>query len=255
MIVLDGNFASIVAAVEEGRAVYANIRRFSTYILASNMPELAPFVLFVMLKIPLALTVMQILAIDLGTDLVPALGLGAETPEPGIMKLPPRSPRERLVNPGVLARAYLWLGCMEIALSLIAFFYAYWNRGFNLLSPLPMDGPVYRYATTMTLAGIVASQIGNVFGCRTSLQSVFKVGLTGNRLVLFGIATEICLIFCLVYIPFFQTIFSLVPLKITDWAFLATFPFVMLGCEEARKWIIRRRESLGTQGVHSSASR
>ena len=116
MLVLDGNFASIVHAVEEGRAVYANIRRFSTYVLASNMPELAPFILFVLFKMPLALTVMQILAIDLGTDLVPALGLGAETPEPGIMKRPPRSPKERIVNGKVLARAYLWQGGMERSL-------------------------------------------------------------------------------------------------------------------------------------------
>ena len=242
MIVLDGNFASIVHAVEEGRAVYANIRRFSTYVLASNMPELAPFILFVLLKLPLALTVMQILAIDLGTDLVPALGLGAETPEPGIMKRPPRSTKERLVNGKVLARAYLWQGGLEIILSLVAFFHAYATKGFALGSSLPMDGPVYRFATTMTLAGIVATQIGNVFGCRTSHESVFKVGITSNRLVLFGVAAEICLILSLVYIPFFQGIFGLMPLALKDWAFLATFPFIMLGCEEARKWLVRRGE-------------
>jgi magnesium-transporting ATPase (P-type) len=223
MLVLDGNFASIVHAVEEGRAVYANIRRFSTYVLASNMPELAPFILFVLFKMPLALTVMQILAIDLGTDLVPALGLGAETPEPGIMKRPPRSPKERIVNGRVLARAYLWQGGMEILLSLVAFFHAYAVKGFALGSALPMSGPVYRFATTLTLAGIVACQIGDVFGCRTTHESVFKVGLGSNRLVLLGI-------------------FGLVPPALGDWAFIAVFPFVMLGCEEARKWIVRLSE-------------
>jgi magnesium-transporting ATPase (P-type) len=243
MIVLDGNFASIVHAVEEGRAVYANIRRFSTYVLASNMPELAPFILFVLLKLPLALTVMQILAIDLGTDLVPALGLGAEGPEPGIMKRPPRSPKERIVNGKVLARAYLWQGGLEILLSLVAFFHAYAARGFAFGSALPMDGPVYRFATTMTLAGIVAAQIGNVFGCRTSRESIFKVGFGSNRLVLLGVGVELCLIFCLVYIPFFQGVFGLVPLALKDWAFLATFPFIMLGCEEARKWLLRLRRA------------
>lgn len=83
MIVTDDNFASIVAGIEEGRAVYANIKRFITYIFASNVPEIIPFILFVLFKIPLPLTVMQILGIDLGTDLIPALGLGVETPEPG----------------------------------------------------------------------------------------------------------------------------------------------------------------------------
>jgi magnesium-transporting ATPase (P-type) len=98
MIVLDGNFASIVYAIEEGRAVYANIRRFVTYIFSSNVPELIPFILFVMLKIPLPLTVMQILAIDLGTDLIPALALGVEKAEPGIMNKPPRKRTEKLID-------------------------------------------------------------------------------------------------------------------------------------------------------------
>jgi magnesium-transporting ATPase (P-type) len=242
MIVLDGNFASIVHAVEEGRAVYSNIRRFSTYVLASNMPELAPFILFVLFKMPLALTVMQILAIDLGTDLVPALGLGAEGPEPGIMRRPPRSSKERIVNGKVLARSYLWLGGLEILLSLVAFFHAYASRGFALGSALPMSGPVYRFATTLTLAGIVACQIGNVFACRTSHESIFKVGLASNRLVLLGIGAELCLILCLVYVPFLQGVFGLAPLAFKDWGFISVFPFIMLGAEEARKWIARRGE-------------
>ena len=98
MILTDDNFASIVNAIEEGRAVYANIKRFVTYILASNIPEVFPFLLFVIFKVPLPLTVMQILAVDLGTDLLPALALGTETPEPGIMEKPPRSQNERLLS-------------------------------------------------------------------------------------------------------------------------------------------------------------
>ncbi len=104
MILTDDNFASIVNAIEEGRAVYDNIRRFVAYIFTSNVPELVPFILFVLFKIPLALTVMQILAIDLGTDMIPALALGTEAPEPGIMNRPPRSQKERLVT-GAPARA------------------------------------------------------------------------------------------------------------------------------------------------------
>lgn len=239
MIVLDGNFASIVAAVEEGRAVYANIRRFTTYVLASNMPELAPFIMFVMFKYPLALTIMQILAIDLGTDLVPALGLGAEMPEPGIMEKPPRGPREHLVNFWVLLRAYVWQGGMEIVLSLAAFFKAYLNSGWVPGTPMAASGPVYIYATTMTLAGIVACQIGNVFCCRTNRQSVFKVGIFKNKLVLIGIGVELCLILSLIYVPFLQGVFGLSPLALKDWAFLGTFPVIMLGTEEIRKLIMR----------------
>jgi magnesium-transporting ATPase (P-type) len=99
LVLLDDNFATIVCAIEEGRGVYANIRKFLTYILSSNVPELIPYLAFVLFKIPLALTVIQILAVDLGTDLVPALGLGAEPPETGMMKQPPRPRRERLLTP------------------------------------------------------------------------------------------------------------------------------------------------------------
>jgi len=95
LILLDDNFASIVDAVEEGRAVCENIRKFLTYILTSNVPELIPYLAFAFARVPLALTVMQILAVDLGTDMVPALGLGAEPPDSGAMRRPPRTRQDR----------------------------------------------------------------------------------------------------------------------------------------------------------------
>ena len=124
MILLDDNFASIVNAVEEGRAVFENIRKFLTYILTSNIPELIPFLAFVLFKIPLPLTIIQILAVDLGTDMLPALALGAEPPDPGLMRQPPRPPHERLLSWSLLARAYLWLGMLEAGVALGAFFTA-----------------------------------------------------------------------------------------------------------------------------------
>ena len=93
LILLDDNFASIVAAIEEGRAVFENIRKFLTYILSSNIPELVPYLAFVLFRIPLPLTIIQILAVDLGTDMLPALALGAEKPDPGVMNRPPQGAR------------------------------------------------------------------------------------------------------------------------------------------------------------------
>jgi sodium/potassium-transporting ATPase subunit alpha len=116
MVLTDDNFASIVAAIEEGRAVYDNVRKFVTYIFASNIPEIVPFIAFVLFRVPLPLTVMQILAVDPGTDLLPALALGAETPEPDVMRRPPRSRRERLLNLPTLLRAYGWLGMIEVSM-------------------------------------------------------------------------------------------------------------------------------------------
>jgi Ca2+-transporting ATPase len=241
MIILDDNFASIVAGIEEGRAVYANIRRFVTYIFASNVPELIPFILFVMFKIPLPLTVMQILAIDLGTDLIPALGLGVEAPEPGIMNHPPRSPNERLINTRLFLRSYLFLGGIEAALCMAAYYFLYWTSGWRWGTPMAASGPVYIMATTMCLAGIVAVQVGNVFCCRTDRQSIFKVGFFKNKLVLFGIFSEIVLILVFVYTPFFQRVFGTAPLGLKDWVFLLTFSPIILLLEEGRKWLIRRR--------------
>jgi magnesium-transporting ATPase (P-type) len=132
---------------------------------------------FVFLHIPLALTVMQILAVDLGTDLMPALTLGAERPEPGIMDRPPRRRTERLLGPGPLLRAYAFLGVAEAGLALFALFWTYWLAGWRSGMPMPTEGDLYARATTMALAGIVAAQVGNVFACRTDRQSVFATGV------------------------------------------------------------------------------
>src|SRR3972149_2195662 len=159
IVLADDNFATIVEAIREGRAVYANIRKFVTYIFASNIPEIVPFIAFVLFRIPLPLTVMQILAVDLGTDVVPALGLGVEPPEKGIMNQPPRPKNKRLLDFPLIARAYLFLGPIEAVLCMAGFFFAYWLRGWEWGLPMPSDGITYITATTMSLAGIVASQI------------------------------------------------------------------------------------------------
>ncbi len=251
MVLADDNFASIVAAIEEGRAVYDNIRRFVTYIFTSNVPEIVPFILFVLVGIPLPLTVIQILAIDLGTDLVPALALGVEAAEPGVMRRKPRSRSERLLSRAVLARAYLYLGPVQAAVCLGAYFYAYLSSGWRPGAPLPDSGPVYALATTMTFAAVVATQIGNGLAQRTTRESIRTVGLTSNRLLLAGIATEVALLAALVYVKPLADVFGFVPLRPVDWALLAAVAPTLLVADEVRKWVVRRRdagcrESLGT---------
>ncbi len=244
IVLADDNFASIVDAIREGRAVYANIRKFVTYIFASNIPEIVPFIAFVIFKIPLPLTVMQILAVDLGTDVLPALGLGVEPPEAGIMTEPPRPRGKRLLDFATLARAYLFLGPIEAVLAMSAFFFAYWIRGWSPGDGMEPSGAIYAAATTMTFAGIVASQIGNVFACRTSTLSVFSAGFFRNRFVLFAIAAEIVLALILVYAPYLDRLFGFAPLGVHDWAFLSAFPFIMLIAEELRKAIMRKARAI-----------
>lgn len=240
MIITDDNFASIVAGIEEGRAIYSNIKKFVTYIFASNIPEIVPFILFVLLKIPLPLTIMQILAVDLGTDLVPALGLGAEKSEPGAMNQPPRSLKKRLLDLPLLLRAYGFLGMIEAAACMACYFFVYYSSGWRPGMEFDSSGPVYLKATTMCLAGIVATQIGNVFACRTERESVFKIGFLGNRLILFGILTEIILIIVIVYFEPMQKVFNTASLSLVDWLVLSSFiPIIFFG-EELRKYLFSR---------------
>ncbi|MBU3735872.1 MAG: cation-transporting P-type ATPase [Methylobacterium sp.] len=238
MILLDDNFASIVAAVEEGRAVFDNIRKFLAYILTSNIPELVPYLLFALFRIPLPLTIIQILAVDLGTDMLPALGLGAEKPDPGIMQRPPRPRRERLLNWGLLLRAYGFLGMMEAAIALSAFFFVLQRGGWTYGQALPAGHPLYLQATTATLSAIVIAQVFNVLLCRSPLRSVFDRGVFANRLLLAGIALEIVLIGLINYTGAGNHLFGTAPLDAGAWLFILPCALGMLLVEEARKaWV------------------
>ena len=242
MILTDDNFASIVNAVEEGRAVYNNIRKFALYIFNSNMPEAVPMVFYLFSRgaIPLPLTIMQVLAIDLGTDMVPAIGLGAEAPEHGIMEVPPRSQKEPLLTKKLIIRGFFYYGMVEAALCMIAYFFLNWTFGWRLGMPLASSGLVYGMATTMTFAAIVMSQVGMVFNCRTDKASVFKTGFFTNRLILVGIAVEIVLLLLLSYVPFLNSVFNTAPLRVEDWAFLVLIPPFVLLLEEVAKAVRRK---------------
>lgn len=238
MVLADDNFASIVYAIEEGRAVYDNIRRFVTYIFTSNVPEIVPFVLFVVFRVPLPLTVLQILFIDLGSDIVPALALGVEDPEPGVMDRPPRPRHERLLGTGVLRRAYAFLGPIQAAATMTAYFYLYYTRGWRPGQALAASGVVYAMATTMTLGAVVSTQIGNAFTQRSMHRSVFTSKPFSNRLLLVGVVVELLLIVAVVYVPFLQGIFGTAPLRTGDWLFLAALSPVLLIADEIRKAVI-----------------
>jgi len=245
MVLLDDNFASIVSAVEEGRAVYANIRKFLTYILTSNVPEIVPYLAFVLFRIPLPLTVIQILAVDLGTDMLPALALGAEPPEPGTMRRPPRSPKERLLNWPLLARAYLWLGPVEAAAAMAAFFFVLRAAGWHYGETLMPADPLYLQATTACLSAIIVMQVVNLFLCRSERESAFGRRPFANRLIGLGLAAEIALILAIAYTPAGNALFGTAPIPLEVWLFVAPFAGVLLVLEEARKRLARRAAGAG----------
>jgi len=249
MVLLDDNFASIVAAIEEGRAVFQNIRKFLTYILTSNIPEIVPYLAFVLFRIPLPLTIVQILAVDLGTDMLPALALGAERPAPGIMNLPPRRRVERLIDWPLLARAYLWLGALEAVAAMAAFFFVLVRGGWEYGRMPGAADPLYLQATTACLAAIVVMQVANVFLCRHPRDSVFASGFASNPLILWGIAVEIGLILIVVYTPWGNLTFGTRPLDAEVWLFVVPFAVVMVMLEEGRKAFVRRRAAPRNHGI------
>ena len=244
MILTDDNFASIAAAVEAGRRVYDNVRKFILYIFAHAPPEAIPFVLFAVAGglIPLPLTVLQILAIDLGTETLPALALGREPAEPGVMSRPPRPRSEGVIQREMLVRAWLFLGLISAALVILGYFFVLWAAGWSPGDDVGVGTPLhedYVRATTMTFAGIVACQIGTAFASRTERVSLRSIGVRSNPLLLWGVLFEVAFAAALIYVPVFQPIFHTAPLGLMELAILVPFPFIVWGADELRR--ARRR--------------
>jgi sodium/potassium-transporting ATPase subunit alpha len=240
IILLDDNFATIVNAIDEGRTVYDNIRKFSTYILASNVPEIVPFLGYGFAGMPLALTIPQVLAVDLGTDMIPALGLGTERPHSDVMDLPPRSRSERLLSSSVLVRAYLFLGAVEAAVAMGGFLLFLFYQGWTWGAHLDWSSPLYRQATTVTLSGIVLAQVANVFACRSDHLSATRLGWFTNPLILWGILTELAILVLITYTPTGNEIFGTSPLPLWIYGPLILGSLALLVAEEGRKMIVRR---------------
>ncbi len=240
MILLDDSFASIVAAVELGRTVYQNIRKFLIYLFSHNLAELAPILVAVFVGFPLVpLSALQVLAIDLGSDVLPALALGTERTEPGTMSRPPRPPGEHLFN-WALVRRFCFLGSIQAAGVVAAFFWRI-DSAHLPFSAFTPDNPVYREALTMTQAGIVVSQFFNSFAVRTEEQSILRVGVFSNKPLVFAGLFGISFVACISYVPALQSVFNTAPLSAIDWGVLVAFGALLLIAEEIRKALLRSR--------------
>ena len=243
IVLMDDNFASIVSGIEEGRAVFDNIRKFLTYILAHNVPELAPYLAFALFSVPLAITPIQMLAVDMGTDSLTALGLGVEPPEPDVMMRPPRPPLQRLLDPGLALRAYLFLGMIEAAAVMTIFLLILHRAGWHHGEPLAATDPLYLYATMASLGTIVLLQIINVFLCRSPLRSIRDTGLTGNWMLLAGVLVELGSLLLIGWTEAGNDFFGTATVAWADWLRIVPFAVALLVAEETRKWLARRSGS------------
>lgn len=240
MVLLDDNFATIVNAVEEGRTVYSNIKRFIAYILTSNVPQILPFIAFVLFDIPLPLTVVLILSIDLGTDLLPALGLGVETSEFDVMAQPPRPRNERLLSPNLLFMSYGIIGMLQAAAGFFSYFVVLKMGGWVWGQQLASTEPLYLKAVTAFFASIVICQVADVLICRTRRDSVLKKGIFSNRFVVLGIVFELMLLANIVYNPYTHKLFGTHPLSLFELSLSIPFALLIFFGDEFRKYLIRR---------------
>ncbi len=248
MVLTDDNFATIAAAVESGRRVYDNVRKFISYIFTHAVPEVVPFLVFALAggAVPLPLTVMQILAIDLGTDTLPALALSREPAEPGLMDRPPRPRTQGVITGRMLARAWGFLGLISATLVMAGFFvtlrHAGWHPGAGTGPGSPLNH-AYRQATTVAWLGIVACQAGTAFAVRTDHASLRSVGVFANRFLLAGIAAALAFAAAVVYLPALHGVFGTAALTPAQLATVAPFPFIVWGADETRRTLIRHHRA------------
>ena len=270
LILINDNFASIVDGIEEGRLIFSNLKKSIAYTLTSNIPEIIPFLAQIVLRIPLTMTTIMILCIDLGTDIVPAISFAYEYAESDIMCIPPRDRhKDVLVTGTLISWSYLQIGIIQALASFTTFFYSFKEDGFSnetVLSEglgfdwddedsnecftcsdtVSTDGcatyderiDALRKAQTAFLTAIVICQIGCGCAAKTRLSSLFTHGFR-NMAFNYGVFQEVSLIVLLVYAPFLHVPFGTEPITGVCWAIAVPFSFALWGYDEFRKFMLR----------------
>jgi len=259
MVLMNDNFASIVDGVLEGRLIFDNLKKSIAYTLSSNIPEISPFILFILLRLPLPLSTVLILCIDLGTDMVPAISLAYETKEKDIMKRAPRTKTDNLVTERLISFAYFQIGVVQALAGLYSYMVVFYSEGIPP-AKLPFHGELEGYfqdggkafggftlvenmrilatAQTAYWASIVIVQWGDILICKTRKLSLFDQGMK-NDVLNFGLFFETVLAIFLIYTPGVRTVFGIEKLKFIYWLPAIPFSLFIVTYDECRKWLIR----------------
>ncbi|KAL6481399.1 hypothetical protein MHYP_G00094790 [Metynnis hypsauchen] len=265
MILLDDNFASIVTGVEEGRLIFDNLKKSIAYTLTSKIPEMSPFLFFVIAGIPLALGTVTILCIDLGTDMVPAISFAYEPAESDIMKRQPRNAQtDKLVNQRLISMAYGQIGMMQAAAGFFTYFVVLSENGFmpffliglriswddkNCNDLEDSYGQQWTYESRKVLehtchtayfVSIVIVQVADTIICKTRVNSIVQQGMSRNKVLIFGLFEEAGLALFLSYCPGMDIALRMYPLK--GWWLMCAVPYALLifFYDEARRYLLRR---------------
>ncbi|SNB46029.1 HAD-IC family P-type ATPase [Geobacter sp. DSM 9736] len=241
IVLLDDNFATIFPAIQEGRRIFENLKKSIRYTVSHAVPEVMPYLAFLLFGIPLPLTVTLILAIDLGTDMLPAIALGKEQPERDIMLLPPRRRDERLVSPHLLLLAYGVFGTIEAAAGFYAYFSVLMTGGWRWGTSLAAGDPLYLKGVSAFFAAIVLCQVANGLVSKAHRQSLLRQGLFSNPLLLVGLGVGLLLAGTIVGLDALHPIFGNASLSLHEFFLAWPFAVALVLLDEARRWIIRQR--------------
>merc|ERR1712106_628125 len=264
MILLDDNFASIVTGVEEGRLIFDNLKKSIAYTLTSNIPEISPFLLFILADVPLPLGTVTILCIDLGTDMVPATSMAYEQAESDIMKRQPRNPfTDKLVNERLISVSYGMIGMIQASAGFFVYFVILGENGFLPKRLLGLrkewdskavndledsygqewtyrDRKILEYTChTAFFVSIVVVQWADLIICKTRKNSVFQQGMK-NVMLNFGLVFETLLAVVLSYTPGMDKGLRMYPLKLYWWFPAMPFSFLIFIYDEGRRYLLRR---------------
>ncbi|HSW38416.1 MAG TPA: cation-transporting P-type ATPase, partial [Acidobacteriota bacterium] len=226
MVLTNDNFASIVAAVEEGRTVFANIRKYLTYLLSDNAGAVSAMVIALLIGLPLPLTAVMVLFINMLMDGGPAISLGVEPSESGVMKKPPRNPQDSIFDlhsMWYIPLVGLWIGAVSLTV------YIWADPGENL-----------PYAMTMFFTTLICLRLCNAFNCRAPGHSIFHLGFFSNKWVPIACGAAFLMLLAVLYVPFLQDVFGLVSLSLADWAIIIPFALSVVVIVEVQKLIAAR---------------
>lgn len=230
MVLTDDNYASIVAAVEQGRVIYSNIRKFVYYLLSCNLAEIAIIFISILIYKTSPLAAIQLLWLNLVTDGAPALALGTEKAEPGIMNQPPRPPTEPIIN------RFMQTGIAIQTVAITAITLAAYALGRNLHPESP------QFAETMAFATLSISELARAYTARSERYPLLKLGIFSNRLMNIAFFTSLILVLAVIYVPFLQPVFNTSPLAWSQWQIVLPLLLIPSIAAEATKYLIAFRQ-------------
>ncbi|NTV41480.1 MAG: cation-transporting P-type ATPase [Candidatus Moranbacteria bacterium] len=248
MILLDDNFASIVEAVKEGRTIYQNLRKFVYYVFTSNVSEFFTVAIGVLLGLPAPIAAVQILAIDLGTDIFPSFSLSLEPSEPGVMGRKPFRAKERVIDKDGIFRL-IRVGLLMAVGAIVAFVLSMRRGGWDFGNKFDPESVLYLKSTTVAYAVLSMTQMANLLQARSENLSVFAIGFFKNVYALGAILISVGILLCFIYIPFLSKYLHMSPIDWKDWIAVMATTFAVFVFEEARKSEGNKKTANNMKGI------